>query len=475
MTKRSPWLIFALVAIAQFMVVLDTAITNVALPSIQHDLHFTSSSLQWVITAYALCFGGFLLLGGRAADLFGRRRMLLGGMIAFTLFSFLIGISHTPFQLIALRALQGISAAFMSPAALSIVLTTFRDGSDRGKALGYWTLVATGGAATGMLLGGLLTQYLGWRWDFFINVPVGVVMSYLISKYVPVHAREEKRTSMDVGGSVLATTALMTIVFGFSQAPQWGWLDTKTLGIFGGAIVLLAAFIWNEARAKHPLMPLSIFKIRNVSGANLIMAPVYAGMMGMFFLTTLYIQEVLHYSPVLTGLSFLPFPLLLGFMSTRIPQLVARYGFRRFLIAGPLLVALGALWLSRLHVGSGYLSGLLPAFIIMPVGMGMTFMPTIAAATSGVPAHESGLASGLITTSQQMGGALGLAILSGVAASATAHATHLSASEAVVHGYSAAFLASTAFMLVAMSIAILVIRQKPAMSVKVQVAKTATA
>jgi EmrB/QacA subfamily drug resistance transporter len=475
MTKRSPWLIFALVAIAQFMVVLDTAITNVALPSIQHDLHFTSSSLQWVITAYALCFGGFLLLGGRAADLFGRRRMLLGGMIAFTLFSFLIGISHTPFQLIALRALQGISAAFMSPAALSIVLTTFRDGSDRGKALGYWTLVATGGAATGMLLGGLLTQYLGWRWDFFINVPVGVVMSYLISKYVPVHAREEKRTSMDVSGSVLATAALMTIVFGFSQAPQWGWLDTKTLGIFGGAIVLLAAFIWNEARAKHPLMPLSIFKIRNVSGANLIMAPVYAGMMGMFFLTTLYIQEVLHYSPVLTGLSFLPFPLLLGFMSTRIPQLVAHYGFRRFLIAGPLLVALGALWLSRLHVGSGYLSGLLPAFIIMPVGMGMTFMPTIAAATSGVPAHESGLASGLITTSQQMGGALGLAILSGVAASATAHATHLSASEAVVHGYSAAFLASTAFMLVAMSIAILVIRQKPAMSVKVQVAKTATA
>lgn len=460
MTKRSPWLIFALVAIAQFMVVLDTAITNVALPSIQHNLHFTSSSLQWVITAYALCFGGFLLLGGRAADLFGRRRMLLAGMIAFTLFSFLIGISQTPFQLIALRALQGISAAFMSPAALSIVLTIFRDGPDRGRALGYWTLVATGGAAVGMLLGGVLTEYLGWRWNFFINVPVGIVMSFLISKHVPLHAREEKRTSMDIAGSVLATAALMSIVFGFSQAPEWGWLAAKTLSVFAGAITLLAAFIWNEAHAKHPLMPLSIFKIRNVSGANLIMAPVYAGMMGMFFLTTLYLQGVLHYSPVLTGLSFLPFPLLLGFMSTRIPRLVGRYGYRRFLIIGPLLVAIGALWLSRLHVGSDYISGLLPAFIIMPIGMGMTFMPTIAAATSGVPAHESGLASGLITTSQQMGGALGLAILSGVAASATAAAMHLGSGKAVVHGYSTAFLASSVFMLAAMGIAVLVIRQK---------------
>jgi len=460
MTKRSPWLIFALVAIAQFMVVLDNAITNVALPSIQQNLHFSSSSLQWVITSYALFFGGFLLLGGRAADLFGRRRMLLGGMIAFTVFSFLIGLSHTPLQLIALRALQGLSAAFMSPAALSVVLTTFRDGPDRGRALGYWTLVATGGAAAGMLLGGLLTQYFGWRWNFFINVPVGIVMAFMIKKYVPAHAREEKRTSMDMPGAALATGALMSIVLAFSQAPEWGWLDSKTVGVFAAAIALLAGFIWNEARAKHPLMPLSIFKIRNVAGANLIMAPVYAGMMGMFFLTTLYLQGVLHLSPVVTGLSFLPFPLLLGFTSTRVPGLVARYGFRRFLIVGPLLVAIGALWLSRLHVGSDYLTGLLPAFIVMPLGMGMTFMPVMAAATSGVPAHEAGLASGLITTSQQMGGALGLAILSGVAASATTGAVHLGKQAAIVHGYSAAFLVSTAFMAAAVGIAIFVIRGK---------------
>jgi len=460
MTKKSPWVIFALVAIAQFMVVLDSAITNVALPSIQRDLLISGSSLQWVITAYALCFGGFLLLGGRAADLFGRRRMLLIGMVAFTLFSFLIGISHTPFQLISLRALQGISAAFMSPAALSIVLVTFRDGMARGKALGYWTLVATGGAAVGMLLGGVLTQYLGWRWNFFINVPVGIVMSYLIGKFVPVHEREEKRTSMDLAGSTLVTAALMSVVYGFSQAPEWGWLAFKTLSVFGAAAILLGAFIWNEARAKHPLMPLSIFKIRNVTGANLIMAPVYASLMGMFFLTTLYIQGVLHYSPVVTGLSFLPFPILLGLMSTRIPKLVARYGFRRFLIMGPLLVAIGALWLSRLHVGSDYISGILPAFIIMPLGMGMTFMPTIAAATSGVPAHEAGLASGLISTSQQMGGALGLAILSGVATSTAASTMHLGTKAATIHGYTVAFLVSTIFMVAAMLVAALVIRGK---------------
>ena len=462
MTKKSPWLIFTLVAIAQFMVVLDNAITNVALPSIQRNLHFAGNSLSWVVTAYALCFGGFLLLGGRAADLFGRRRMLLSGMIAFTAFSFLIGISQTPFQLVGLRALQGLSAAFMSPAALSIVLVTFRDGPERGKALGYWTLVATGGAAVGMLLGGLLTQYFGWRWNFFINVPVGIVMAYMISKFVPAHAREEKRTSMDIPGATLVTAALMSVVFAFSQAPTWGWLDAKTVGTFAAAMALLGGFIWNEARAKHPLMPLNIFKIRNVTGANLVMAPVYAGLLGMFFLTTLYLQGVLHFSPVITGLSFLPFPILLGFMSTRIPKLVAKFGFRPFLITGPLLVAAGALWLMQLHVGSSYLSGVLPAFVIMPLGMGMTFMPTIAAATSGVPAHEAGLASGLITTSQQMGGALGLAILSGVAASATASAVHLGKAAALIHGYHMAFLTTVAFMLLASSVAVLVIRQKRA-------------
>lgn len=441
------------------MVVLDSSITNVALPTIQHELHFSASSLQWVITAYALCFGGFLLLGGRLADLFGRRRMLLTGIIAFTTLSFLIGLAQTSSELIGLRALQGLSAAFMSPAALSIVLVTFRDGQDRNKALGFWSLVATGGAAVGILLGGWLTQYYGWRWDFFVNVPVGVIIALLIAKIVPVHEGEEKRSSLDAPGAVLVTASLMTLVYGISQAPEWGWLAGKTLAMLGAAAALLMLFVFNESRAKRPLMPLSIFKVRNVTGGNMIIAPLFATVLGTFFLMTLYLQAILHYSPVKTGLAFLPLPILLGFMATRMPKLVGRYGFRRFLIAGPLITAIGLLLLSRLPVDGSYMTDLLPALLIMPIGIGMTIMPTIAAATSGVPAHEAGLASGLVSTSQQMGGALGLSILSGIAASAAAGAVHLSASASVVHGYHVAFLADVIFMLIAAAVAVGVIRQ----------------
>ena len=434
MIKNSKKLIFLLVAIAQFMVVLDVAITNVALPTIEQELGFASSALQWVITAYALSFGGFLLLGGRTADLFGR------------------------VELITLRALQGVSAAFMSPAALSIVLVTFREGMARNKALAYWSLVATGGAAVGMLLGGILTQYVGWRWNFFINVPIGLAVTLLIPRFVPKHEGEEKSSALDLPGALLVTSSLMTLVFAFSQAPEWGWLDAKTLLTLGGAIVLLAGFILNESRAKHPLVPLSIFKIRNVSGANLIIAPLYASMMGTLFLTTLYIQGTLHFSPVLTGISFLPFPLTLGFISTRIPKLVGRFGYRRFLIIGPLIIAVSLLWLSGLSTDSTYVTSLLPTFILMPLGIGLAMMPVVAAATSGVPAHESGLASGLVSTSQQMGGALGLAVLSGVATSA-ALASHLVGQAAALQGYHTAFLVDAGFMIVAAVIAIVVIRQ----------------
>jgi EmrB/QacA subfamily drug resistance transporter len=459
MVKSSKWLIFTLVAIAQFMVVLDSAITNVALPTIKQQLHFTNSSLQWVVTAYVLTFGGFLLLGGRAADLFGRRRTLLIGMGAFTTFSFLIGISHSTTLLIVLRALQGMSAALMSPSALSIVLTTFRDGAERNRALAYWTLVATGGAAVGLLVGGALTQYVGWRWNFFINVPVGIIMSLAIAKFVPAHAREEEYTSLDLPGAVLVTSSLITLVFAFSQAASWGWLSGRIVGLIAAAAALMTGFIYNEKRAKHPLMPLSIFKIRNVAGANMMMAPVYAAMLGLFFIITLYLQAVLHYSPLKTGLAFLPFPVILGFMSTRIPKLVGRYGFKRFLVAGPLLVAIAMAWLSRLPVHGSYLVDLLPALVIMPVGMGMTFMPIIAAATSGVPGREAGLASGLISTSQQMGGALGLSILSGIAATITASSANLGKLGAIVHGYDRAMLVALAFMLFAVVLAITVIRQ----------------
>jgi MFS family permease len=309
-----------------------------------------------------------------------------------------------------------------------------------------------------------LTEYFGWRWNFFINVPIGILMSVLITRLVPEHEREETSNKLDTPGAVLATSSLMLLVLAFSQAPLWGWLSLRTLLSMAIALVLLGGFIVNESRVKRPLMPLSIFKIRNVRGANLIMAPLYASMLGAFFLLTLYLQGVMHLSPVLTGLAFLPFPVTIGIMSFRMPKLVARYGFKRFLVIGPLVVVAGMLWLSLLHIGSSYWFGILPAALLMPLGIGMTMMPTIAAATSGVPSHESGIASGLISTSQQMGGALGLSILSGVAASVTTGALHLGSTEAAIRGYHAAFLVAAGFMLLASLAALKVIRspKKPA-------------
>ncbi|MDB5176806.1 MAG: EmrB/QacA subfamily drug resistance transporter [Candidatus Saccharibacteria bacterium] len=460
MKTINKWMIFTLVAIAQFMVVLDNAITNVALPSIRQQLGFTTETLQWVVTAYALAFGGFLLLGGRIADLYGRRLTLLSGMTAFTVFSFLIGISQEPWQLVVLRAFQGLSAAFMSPAALSIVLVTFRDGDARNRALSYWTLVSTGGAALGLLLGGALTQYFGWRWNFFINVPIGIAMVALIARYVPVEEKEEKEKTLDIRGAVLVTSSLMLLVLAFSQAPIWGWLSLGTISSLVIAGLLLGAFIYNESKVPKPLMPLSIFRIRNVRGANLIMAPLFASMLSSFFLLTLYLQGTMHLDPLMTGLAFLPFPLTLATVASQMPKLVKKYGFKRFLIIGPIIVVTGLLYLTQLTEHSTYLLGIFPATILIPLGIGMTMMPTIAAATSGVPADESGIASGLVSTSQQMGGALGLSILSGVAASVTTASMNLGINAAVIQGYHIAFIVSAGFMALAAIAALLVIKDR---------------
>ena len=343
MRHDSRWVTFTLVATAQFMVVLDTAIINVALPVIKVRLGFSDTSIQWAVTAYVLAFGGLLLFGGRAADLFGRRRVLLAGMVAFTLFSLLIGLDSSPALLIVLRGLQGASAAFMSPAALSTVLVTFADDEhQRRRALGFWSMTATGGAAVGLLLGGVLTQYAGWRWNFFINVPVGVITAILIARLVPRRAPAGSRgRHLDLPGAVLVTAGLMAAVLAFPQAPVWGWGEVRTLGGLAAAVVLIAGFTVSEQHTAQPLMPLSVFRVRNISGANAMMAAVYAGNLAMFFLLTLYLQGIEGYSAIGTGLAFLPFPVILGFTSTRMAGLVARYGFRRFLILGPAIVTVG--------------------------------------------------------------------------------------------------------------------------------------
>jgi len=382
----------------------------------------------------------------------------LVGMTGFSVFSLLLGLAPTAESLIVLRALQGLSAALMSPAALSLVIVNFAEGSERNRAFGMWTTVATAGAAVGLLLGGMLSQYLSWRWNFFINVPAGIIDALLILRFVPETAKTVEHKHLDLSGAVLVTTGLITLDFAITQGPEWGWLSPAILGSLLLAVGLLLAFVWNERRSSHPLIPLSIFKNRNLTGANLMMAPIYAAMMGMFFLLSLYVQAVLHYSPVMTGLAFLPFPIIMGLTSSQVSRFVTKFGFRKFLLVGPVLVALALAWLARVPVAGSYWTDVFPAVVLMPLGMGMTFMPLVAAATTGIESRNAGLASGLINTSQMMGGALGLALLTGI--SASVGRGDLDPLVNLVKGYSAAFVTGVAFVLFALVLAVAVIRSK---------------
>jgi EmrB/QacA subfamily drug resistance transporter len=453
-------MILLLLSLAMFMVILDSAIINVALPAMKAALHFDTSSLQWVLTAYILTFGGFLMLGGRTADLFGRRRLLVLGIAGFSLFSLLLGLTSSSVLLIALRALQGLAAAFMAPTALSILLTTFEEGEERNRALSVWSMVAAGGAAVGVFLGGVLTQYLGWQWCFFVNVPAGILVIVGILKYVPSQREDVGERHLDLPGAVLVTGGLIALVYALTLVSQVGWTDKSTLITLGVSIVLLAAFLFNEARVKHPLMPLTIFRSRNVSGGNLVVLPVVAGALGTFFFISLYVQNVLHYSPSLSGLSFLPLPTIIGIISIQAPRLLNRFGFKPLLITGASLMIIGTFLLSFLTPASSYVTNLLPAFLILALGMGLSFVAVTVAATSGVPDNEAGLASGLINTSQQLGGALGLAVLTVVASTTTAAdvASGKVFAQASMHGYQMAFLCSAALMVVALLVSIFVIR-----------------
>lgn len=464
----SHWLILVLLALAQFMVVLDVSIVNVALPAMQRAFHLSPTNLQWIVTAYALTFGGCLLLGGRSADLFGRRKTFLLGVTAFTIFSLGTGLSQSGTMLISFRALQGLAAAFMSPAALSIVLVTYREGHERNVALSVWGAVASGGAAAGVLFGGIITQYLTWRWNFFVNVPVGLFVVTMALRLIDKHESEAEHSDLDLLGAASVTAGLMMLVFALVKAPAYGWTDHRTLLYFGISLVLLAFFVFNENRAKHPLMPLRIFRIRNLVGADSMMLLLAAGLYSIFFFTTLYLQEVLGYSPIRTGLSFLIIPIIIAITATNVPRVISKVGYRPILMIAPLFVAGGLFWVSKIPVYGSFWGHVAPGLALMGLGMGATFVSVTIAATSGVPRHESGLASGLLSTSQQIGGSLGLAVLSGIAATTTAHYLtnlHLHAAPsryqqaaAAVHGYHNGYLIASTFGIGASLLATFVIK-----------------
>ena len=449
---------------AQFMVVLDATIVNVALPSIQKSLHFTSTAqLQWIVTAYTLLFGGFLLLGGRLADLIGRRKVFLAGILLFVSASLLAGISQNPTQLIAFRGLQGLGAALLSPAALSLVLSIFAEGKERNKALGVWSGVAAGGGAVGLLLGGILTQYVDWRWIFFINVPIGLFIAFMALRTLPAHSNEELagRRSLDLPGAVLVTSGLMVLVYAFVKATNYGWISLQTLGLIGIAILLLAGFVVNELRVAQPLMPLRIFRNRNVAAANLMQLPITAGMFSVFFYLSIYLQQILHYSPVKTGVHNLPFTLFIGIAAAITSKKVAELSPKRILMFSPLLTAAGLAYFSRIPVQGDYLRDILPGIVLMATGMGATFVAITLAATSGVAVKESGLVSGLLNTSQQIGGAIGLAVLTTVSTARTntimaqAKGDPAALSGALVQGFRSAFMIAAGLAIVASIIGII--------------------
>jgi len=470
--ETSHWFILVLLALAQFMVVLDVSIVNVALPAIQKAFHMSATNLQWVVTVYALTFGGFLLLGGRTADLFGRRRTFLTGITLFTLASLGTGLSQSQGMIITFRALQGLAGAFMSPAALSIVLVTYREGHERNVALSVWGAVASGGAAVGVLLGGILTQYLDWRWNFFVNVPVGIFVVITALRVLDKHESEADHNSLDLPGAVSVTAGLMALVYALVKAPTYGWTEHRTLTYFAVSAALLIFFIWNENRAAHPLMPLRIFRIRNLVGADTLMLCMAAGLFSVFFFTTLYLQEVLGYTPVKTGVSFLVVPVAIAITATNVPRLIQRIGYKPILMVAPLVVSAGLFWVSHIPVNGTFWGNVAPGMILLGLGMGATFVSVTIAATAGVPQHESGLASGLLTTSQQIGGALGLAVLTGVATSATTKymsnlnllgaPTHEQVISAQVHGFHDGFLIASTFGVIASLIATFVIRTQRA-------------
>ncbi len=470
----NPWVVLVLICLAQFMVVLDATIVNVALPSIQKDLHLSEASLQWIVNAYTLVFGGFLLLGGRAGDLLGRKRLFLAGLVIFTAASLLDGLASSEGMLIASRSLQGLGAALISPAALSIISTTFEEGAERAKALGVWAAIAIGGSAVGLILGGVLTQYFSWPWIFYVNVPVGIAGFILSLRLVPESRDEHAHRSYDIAGAVTVTGGLMALVYAIVDAQSAGWGSGKTLGFFALSVVLLVAFVGIELRAKAPLVRLSIFRIRSLLTANIVMFLAMSGMFAMFFFNTLYIQRVLGYGPLKAGLAFLPITAGIMISAGLASQFAPRVGVRLVAAIGMILSAGGLVLLTQLPVHGSYAANVLPSIVLSSLGMGAVFMPLTLIATTGLADSDQGLASGLFNTSQQVGGALGLAVLSTLAASKTSSAGGSSA-HALVVGFHWAFAGGAAVMLGGLAVMIALLRQRHVARIEAQATEPALA
>jgi EmrB/QacA subfamily drug resistance transporter len=458
--QEKRWLALVLLCSAQFVVVLDASIVNVALPSIGKALDFSQENLPWVVNAYVLTFGGFLLLGGRTADLLGRRRVFMAGLMLVAVSSLAAGFAATEGQLIAARAAQGLGAAIISPAALSIVTTIFRDGAERNKALGVWGAVAGSGGAAGVLLGGVLTDGLGWEWVLWVNVPVSLIAFGLAPRLIAESRAETETRAFDVAGAVTVTAALSILVYAVVDATSKGWGSTQTLGLIGLSLVLLAIFVAIELRATKPLVPFSIFRIRTLTGANIVGVLVGASLFSMFYFISLYMQQVLGYSAIHAGLSYLPLALTIMASAGIASQLVTRLGYKPVLAMGMLFIVIGLLWFSQVSVGGGFATDILGPSLFAAAGLGFAFVTTTIAAVSGVEEHEAGLASGLINTSQQVGGALGLAVLATIA---TSHTENLLSDgsglkPALTDGFQTAFLGGALFALAGFFLTLFLIR-----------------
>jgi EmrB/QacA subfamily drug resistance transporter len=455
MDNRNRWLALLVLCLGDLMIVLDVTIVGVALPSIREDLGFTETSLAWVVNAYLLTFGGFLLLGGRLGDIFGHRRLFLLGLVLFTLASAACGLSNSQELLIVARAVQGLGAAVVSAVALSLMMTLFTEPAERAKAMGIFGFVASGGGSIGVLLGGIITDILDWHWIFLVNVPVGVAVFALTLKLVPGLPGSPLEGRLDIAGAFTVTASLMLAVYAIVNGNQEGWTSTQTLGLLGAATVLMAVFLTIEARVRSPLVPLRLFGLRNVSVANVVGVLWAAAMFAWFFLAALYLQLVLGYSPLQVGLAFLPGNLIMGALSVGLSaKLVMRYGIRPPLGVGLTLAGIGLLLLARAPVDGTFLVDVFPSMILLGLGAGMAFNPVLLAAMSDVEQSEAGLASGVVNTSFMMGGALGLAILASVAASRT---ESLSASGdgplvALTGGYHVAFLVGALFAFAAAAV-----------------------